>query len=115
MGPLLSELEDAGLLKDSGYQREIFEVTHEGYQKSDRLGPDGAPEQPVIRRLEEEERTLLSEAAADPHGMVMRLKDSAGLTITTNNKPLFHGRDARLSARWEKAIETRTCPVAESK
>jgi Domain of unknown function (DUF4062) len=70
---------------------------------------DGADAQPAVSlpspRLGDEARTLLLEAAADPHGLVLRIRDSAGLTISTNQKPLCHGHDPRLAARWERAIQ----------
>jgi hypothetical protein len=72
---------------------------------SNTLTVAGLPRQEASVRLGNEAKALLLEAAADPHGIVLRLHDSTGLGIQTNGKRLSETRNPRSEARWEKAIQ----------
>jgi len=54
--------------------------------------------------LSDEAKELLVEASKSPDGKIMKLKTMRGLIIQTNNKGFVGGRNARLEAIWEDAL-----------
>jgi len=61
-------------------------------------------EPPIEQRVSEEARLLLVAATQDPHGMILKLVDSAGTHIVTNSKNLVEDQSPRCVTRWKAAL-----------
>lgn len=59
-------------------------------------------------QLTSEARTIIVEAAQDPHGMVLVVRYSGGACVQTNGKDLCGDSSARTIARWISAVDELT-------
>ena len=59
----------------------------------------------TLDQLSDSAKLLLKEAAKDPHGQILRVRTSSGLTIQANGKNMVESREARVEARWEGALQ----------
>jgi hypothetical protein len=85
-----------------------IKLNQDAYFKT--VEPTGNSEEPVQSRsraippLSDEAALLLTEAAADPQGIIMRLEHVGGTVIGTSSKEMS-GDDPRSEAVWEAAID----------
>lgn len=63
------------------------------------------PRHELAAALSEEAKVLLSEAAEDKAGTILKLATLGGRFIQTNGKALGDPGDRRSSARWEHALD----------
>lgn len=66
---------------------------------------DPDPQAELAKSLTEEARTLLSEAASDRGGTILKLATLGGNFLQTNGKTFGERGDRRASARWEYALD----------
>ena len=80
--------------------KELVEASLESYESQGRH-----QQITVAQDLSEEAKELLTEAASDPHGLILYVRSFTGRSIQTNDKVFGVADSRRSAARWEQAMK----------
>lgn len=103
---LIEEYESISEFRDKIY-RHLHQTVIREFVSSSNSDEMAAHQNPAthLPALSEDGKELLTTAALDQHGTVVRLKVLSGTVISTNQRTFAEGGNARSEAKWEAAIK----------